>query len=179
MSGSSVSIVAGATTANTSTITLTPPSGGFTGSVALSAALTSSPAGAVDPPTFTFGATSPVSISGVSAATATLTINTTAATTSALASPKERGVPWSMAGGAALACILMFGIPSRRRKWRAILGMLLLLLAAASSLVACGGSSIVGGDTNIPGTTAGAYTITVTGTSGATVEKTTVKLTVQ
>jgi Chitobiase/beta-hexosaminidase C-terminal domain/Legume lectin domain len=183
MSGSAVSVVPGATTANTSTITATPnPVSGFTGSIVLSAALTSSPAGALNPPTFTFGATSPVSISGTTAATATLTINTTAASTSALASPKERGVPWYTAGGAVLACILMFGIPSRRRKWRAILGMLLLLLTAASGVIACGGAGSGTGSnsqTTGLGTTAGAYTITVTGTSGAIVETTTVNLTVQ
>ena len=180
MSGSTVSIVAGATTGNTSTITITPPTGGFTGSVVLTAAIASSPAGAVNnPPTFSFGATSPVSVSGTTAATATLTVNTTAATTTALANPKDRGVPWYATGGAALACILLFGIPSRRRTWRAMLGMVLFLLIAASGMLACGGSGGGGGGTTNPGTTAGAYTITVTGTSGTVVETTTVNLTVQ
>jgi hypothetical protein len=43
------SVAPGATTGNTSTITVTP-TGGFTGSVALTAALTTSPSGALAPP---------------------------------------------------------------------------------------------------------------------------------
>jgi len=61
ITGTAVTLTAGATTGNTSTITVTP-SGGFTGSVALTAAVTSSPSGAVDPPTLSFGSTSSVNI---------------------------------------------------------------------------------------------------------------------
>jgi hypothetical protein len=74
-----------ATTGNTATVTVTP-SGGFTGSVALTAALTS-PTGAQDLPTFIFGATAPVSITGAATGTATLTITVTALTTSTLVYP--------------------------------------------------------------------------------------------
>src|ERR1039458_6793736 len=76
--GTPVTIAPGATTANTSTITVTP-AGGFTGSVALTASVTSSPSGAQYPPTVSFGSTTPLSISGSTAGTATLTITTTAA----------------------------------------------------------------------------------------------------
>ena len=79
MSGTSVSVAPGATAGNASTITLTP-GGGFTGNVALTAAITSSPTGAQDPPSLSFGSTTPVDITGTSAGTATLTILTTAAT---------------------------------------------------------------------------------------------------
>jgi len=62
ITGSAVSVAPGATTGNTSTITVTP-AGNFTGSVTLTAAITG-PAGAQYPPTVSFGSTSPVSITG-------------------------------------------------------------------------------------------------------------------
>jgi subtilase family serine protease len=182
ISGTAVTVTAGAATGNTSTITVTA-TGGFTGSVALTATVTSSPAGAVDPPTLSFGSTSPVSITGANAGTATLTIFTTAPQSSQCTSDNrmQHGVPWYTGGGAVLACVLLFGIPARLRKWRRMLGMLALLAAFAGGVIACGGSS---GSTTCPGpissaTTAGQYTVSVTGTSGATTETGTVTLTVQ
>jgi hypothetical protein len=56
----------------------------------------------------------------------------------------------------------LFGIPARRRSWRAMLGAL-ALMAVISSLSACGGKS---------GTTPGAYTFTVTGTGSPAVSPT-------
>jgi subtilase family serine protease len=69
----------GATTGNTSTITVTP-SNGLTGTVALACSATATPTGASTPATCTVAPTS-VAISGTTAQTATLTINTTANTT--------------------------------------------------------------------------------------------------
>jgi hypothetical protein len=177
--GTSVTVAAGATSGNTSTITITP-SGGFTGNVQLIAAITNSPSGAVEPPTLSF-TTNPVSASG----TTTLTITTTAAvaatsTSSGLVNPKGPGA-WYAAGGATLACLLLFGIPARRRSWRTMLGMLLLLAAlAGGGVLGCGGTTTTITKTQgTPGTTEGTYTITVIGTSGATTESGTVSLTVQ
>jgi hypothetical protein len=157
------------------------PAGGFTGSVVLTAAVTSSPTGAQYPPTLSFGSTSPVSITGTSAGTATLTITTTAATSAALVHPKRPGVPWYAAGGATLACILLFGIPARRRSWQTMLGMVALLVALTGGVLACGGGGSTGGGggTGNPGTTAGTYTLTITGTSGTTTATGTVTLNVQ
>lgn len=59
------------------------------------------------------------------------------------------------AGGAVLACGLLFGIPGRRRGWRAMLSVL-LLLAAASGFTACIATPKM--------ISAGQYTFTVTGT---------------
>jgi len=177
LKGTALTVVAGGSTGNTSTLTVTP-SGGFTGSVALNAVLTSSPAGAVNAPTLSFGATTPVSISGTTAGTATLTVTTKAATTTALAKPPQS--PWLPAGGLALAGLLLLISPSQRRRWRTMLGVLVFLAALTSGLLACGGGSTPsgGGGTTTPGTTAGAYTITVTGTSGTLTATTTVSLTV-
>jgi len=178
--GTAVTVSPGATSGNTSTITLTP-NGGFTGSVTLTAAITSSPTGAQDPPTLSFGGTSPASITGTSAVTATLTVATTAPTTGALAYPAGAGTRWS-AGGATLAFGMFFGIgiylPARRRSWRMRLGLLALLVILAVGLLSCSNGSGNRGTSN-PGTTPGAYTVTVTGTSGSTTATTTVTLTVQ
>ena len=178
LSGTAVTVAPGATTANTSTITVTP-AGGFTGSVALTAAITSSPSGAQYPPTLSFGSTSPVNISGASAGTATLTISTTAPSSASLALPNHSGAPWYASGGAALACLLLFGIPARRRSWRTILGMLAFLVVLTGGVLACGGKGGGGGGgTSNPGTTAGTYTVTVTGVSGSLTQTTIVTVTV-
>ena len=66
--------------------------------------------------------------------------------------------------GAVLACVVLIGVG--RRSWRAMFGMLALLPILAC-VAACGG----GGTTQVcsaTSTTAGAYTIEVTGTSGST-----------
>ena len=173
--GTAVTVAPGASTGNASTNTVTP-SGGFTGNVGLTAVITSSPAGAKDLPSLSFGSTSPVSITSASAGTATLTVYTTAPATALLSYPAHPGTPWYLASGATLACILLIGIPARRRSWRTILGMLALLVALAGGVLACGGS---GGGTIYPGTMPGNYTITVTGTSGTATATGTISLTVQ
>jgi hypothetical protein len=177
--GTNVTLAAGSTTGNTSTITVTP-GGGFTGAVTLTAKITAQPSAAHDPPTLSFGSTSPVNISGTTAGTATLTVTTTASTSSCTAS-LETGpkAPWLRGGGAALALVLLFGIPAKRRKWLKIPGVLLLLIAVAGGVSACGG----GGSkpctvTTVSGTTPGAYTATVTATSGTITKTTTVTITV-
>jgi hypothetical protein len=178
--GTAVSVAPGATTGNTSTITVTP-GGGFTGNVTL-AATSNYPSADPAAPTFSFGSTSPVSITGASAGTATLTITTTAQSsigcTAANQVPSQ--FPWYSGGGAVLACVLLFGIPARQRRWLSMFGMLALLIALTSGLLACGGSSTQTCTPTInPGTATGTYTITVTGTSGAITETSTVTLTVQ
>ncbi|HWA93257.1 MAG TPA: protease pro-enzyme activation domain-containing protein [Terracidiphilus sp.] len=158
----------GATSGNTSTITVTPANG-FTGSVTLKAQLASKPVSGVYAPTLSFGSTSPVSITSANAGTATLTITTTAATQSALKLPARQGTPWLPAGSATLAFLAVLWIPKRRRILRTFSGMLTLLIVLACGVSACGGGSSGGGSGNsIAGTTPGTYTVQVTGTSGTT-----------
>lgn len=174
VSGTAVTVVPGATTGNTATITLTP-SGGFTGAISLTCSI--SPTAASDPATCSIPAS--VAISGSAAQTTTLTVNTTAATS---AFNPARKLFWPPAGGAALACILLLGIPKRRRRWQTILGVFLPLLSITCGVLACGGGSNAvggGGGGGNSGTTPGNYTITVTGISGAITETGTVSLTVQ
>jgi hypothetical protein len=181
--GSSVTILPGASSGNTSAITITP-FGGFTGSVTLTAAITSQPTNAVSLPTLSFGNTSPASITSTSAATATLTITTTAATTGALVYPTDRRVPIYPMSGAILISLLLFCKLPRRRNWRAISYMIALLLFLGSWGIACGSPNISSQNsgttgTSVSSTTAGSYAITITGTSGATTAFNTIFLTVQ
>jgi hypothetical protein len=181
LNGGNITVSPGATTANTSTITVTP-SGGFTGAVALTCAIAT--AAANDPATCALAPAS-VTITGGTAGTSTLTLTTTAATTAALTRPKPGRSRWYAAGGASLACVLLFVVPARWRRLRTMLGMIVLFACLAVGIVSCGGGGGGGGSnggggggTSNPGTTAGTYTVTVTGTAGSTTETTAVTLTV-
>lgn len=174
-----VTVSPGATTGNTSAITVTP-GGGLTGAVTLTAAITSSPSGAKDLPTFSFGSGGTVSLNSTIAGTATLTVSTTAPSANAAAGPLRRGVPWHMAGGAVLACMLLFGIGRSRKHWRSLLVAMAFLAVFAGGPLACGGGGAAGGGgQSNPGTTVGAYVVTVTGSSGGVTATGTFTVTVQ
>ena len=82
-------------------------------------------------------------------------------------------------GGAMLAFLVFLGIPTRRR-WRSMLG-LVVLIAVLGGLSACGGGGSGPSSYEVPGTAAGAYTFTVTGTGSdlsSTTASTTFTLTV-
>jgi hypothetical protein len=173
----------------TSTITIMP-SGGFTGSVALSCTVTG-PATAVDLPTCSVAA--PPAITGTAAVTATLTIDTTAASSSsnatghtATAFRNQRNPMLALGGGSALAAFLFFGLPLRRHRTKTLLS-LLLLGAFATIVMGCGGAQKTANPVTMPanpvappnpGTTVVSYMVTVTGSSGALTASTTVAVTV-
>jgi hypothetical protein len=174
----------------TSTITISP-SGGFTGSVALSCTVTG-PTNAVDLPTCSVAA--PPAITGTAAVTATLTVNTTAASSSSNATG-QAATPFrnqnsrmlTLGGGGALVAFLFFGVPSRRFRTKTLLS-LLLLAAFAPMVMGCGGAQKAANPVTTPtnpvptpanpGTTLGNYMVTVTGSSGALTASTTVAVTV-
>lgn len=148
-------------TSTTSTVTVSAVSS-YAGSITLACALTGSPSGASDLPSCAFTAGNPVTLTATSTtATATATVNITQATSSL----DRRGLPgWlGTGGGTALALLVFFGIPARRRGWRNLVGML-VILGVLGTLSACGGGG--GGTTGggNSGTTPGNYTFTVTGT---------------
>jgi len=178
VSGTPVTVTAGATTANTSTITVTPV-GSFIGNVALTAAVTSSPANAQDPPVLSFASASELSMTYTTAATTTLIVSTTAGTNTAQISPKRPGFPWYPAGGASLACILLFSLPVRRRSWQRMLGMFVFLAFLAGGVLSCSSSITFTGAAKSNGTTPGTYTVTLTGVAGSTIETNTVAVTVE
>jgi trimeric autotransporter adhesin len=155
----------------TSTITVTP-SGGFAGSVSLSCAVMG-PAGAVDPPTCSV--TQPAAITGTRAATARLTVNTTAA--SASSAQTGNTATGSVGGGVILSVLLFFGVPIRKRGWKTLF-MLLMFAAVTGMAAGCGaGANAVKANAN-PGTAPGNYTVTVTGVAGTTMATTAVTITV-
>jgi hypothetical protein len=178
LAGTAVSLTAGATSGNTSTITITPSSG-FTGSVTLTASVTNSPISAANLPSLSFASGSTVNVGASGPANTNLVITTAAASTTASTAADRGQFHWYAPGGAALACLLLFGVPSRRRRWQRFLGMIVLLAALAGGAVGCSGSFVTNGKTSGSGTTPGLYLITVKGASGATTATTTVSLTVQ
>jgi len=124
---------------------------------------------------------------GTAAVTATLTVNTTAATSSSNATGhtatdfrNQRDPMLALGGGSALAPFLFFGLPLRRRRAKSLLS-LLLLGAFATIVMGCGraqeASNPVAAPPN-PGTTVGSYMVTVTGSSGALTASTTVAVNV-
>ena len=152
-----LSFAAGATTGNTATVTATP-SNGFTGIVNLSCAVTTSITNPNDPPSCSVPTT--LTVSGSAAATATVSVKTTAPTTAALGNTARLGLP-----GAALAAMLLLGIPAKRRRRMGL--YLVLALIGTVTAIGCGGSHTTT-PVGQPGTTAGAYTVTVSGTDAAT-----------
>jgi trimeric autotransporter adhesin len=173
LSGTAVTVSAGATSSNTSTITVKPDAG-FVGAVDLKCSLTSSPSGAMEPATCSIP--SSVLINGTSAVTATMTVSTTAPTSGALAYPLRNLLQG--ASGTALACVFMLIAPARRKAWRSML-CLLAFAIAGFALTGCGGG---GGSHTTGGTTPGTYVFTVSGSSsnsgGGVSASTTVQVTV-
>jgi subtilase family serine protease len=162
--------------AGTSTITLSATNG-FTGAVDL----TCTPPPSTTSITCSFGSTTPVTVSSTtSSGTATLTVSTAAphVVLGKSASLRPQGFGWLPAEGAGLlAGILVFGVPSRRRRHLAGFGLMLLVFLAVGT--ACGGGSSSGGSVKTGGTPAGSYSIAVTATSGSQSRTATVAVTVQ
>jgi subtilase family serine protease len=133
--------IAAPSTSGTSTVTATAV-GGYTGTITLTCSVAPL-TGGVDTPTCS-GSTITVA-SGQTTATGTITLSTTAAASAAAsrnvrADASEPGIrPWIGASGAALACVLLVGIPARRRGWKAWLGVFLLMASFGGVLVGCGG----------------------------------------
>jgi trimeric autotransporter adhesin len=160
---------------------------GFTGAVTLSCAVTSSPSGAVSPPTCSFGMpgqnfTAPNIITLSSA-------NTSGNATMTVASTAAKGVVFKPASrpqgpnlflvsevGAFIACFFLLRISAQKRRNFVLLAMAFFAILALGT--GCGNSN--SGSTSIPATTAGAYTVTVTATpAGATAQTTAITVNVQ
>jgi subtilase family serine protease len=165
----------------TSTVTVTSATN-YTGTITFtSCTATTTPANAAYVPTCTPSGTVTMA-NGTASGTATLNISTTAAS-AMLAWPKlggKRG--WAGAGGGAvLAFLVLLGVPRRKRNWLSMLGVLVMMVALGTLAGCGGGGSSSSGGSSIAGTTAGAYTFTVTGTGNDvnnTVETATFTLTV-
>jgi hypothetical protein len=142
----------------------------FSGAVNLTCGVSSSPANAVDLPSCSFGApavnfTAPQTITlspSSETGTATLTVNTTAASRLLQPASRHRGPNWPFVAGiaAVFAAMLLVTLAPRKRYASVILTMAVFIALAA--VTACGGGG--GSGVSNPGTTIGSYTITVTAT---------------
>ena len=170
LSASTTSAVAPGTAA-TSTVTVTTTDG-YSGTASLTCALTSPTASSVtDPPACSLSPTSVALSSSSTTGSVTATVSSTAPTASQNTHPARpgSGKGWMGAGGgAALALLVFFAVPSRQRRWRAMLGAVAVLVAL-SSFTACGDFWKAPTGNTAAGTTAGTYTFTVTGTGNPTV----------
>ena len=165
------------------TITVTSY-GGFAGTVALTAVgqVSNSSQGNGVVPAVEFGSNSSILLTANGTGEATVAVINLPAPTSSQAFPARPAHPWLPAGSAALACLLFFIRPARRRGWSAAVGIFLLLAALAGAVCACGGG---GGGSTV--TTAppllplqpGSYQVIVTGTSGSMTASCTVVVLVQ
>jgi hypothetical protein len=163
LSGSNMTLTAGATTQNSELITLTPTNG-FNGIVTLTARITAAPANAVDEPTLSFGSTSPVNLGSGSVGSASLTVSTTAPSFVMIRPAPGHGIQWLGGAGSVLACVLLLVVPGRRQ-WQRWLGLFAVCLALLGGISACGGGGSGGGGGGgggSPGTTVGVYTIGIT-----------------
>jgi hypothetical protein len=145
---------------------------GFSGTVGLTCAVTYQGTGtANDPPTCSISPAQAQLAVGATL-TATLTVNTTGATTSSM-----HDLRWG-SSGIALAALSFFLLP--RRRWSGGLLFAFLGLAILGSVIGCsgGGGSQSTATTNL-GTATGNYKVVVTAASGSTSMPTTINLTMQ
>jgi len=169
LSGGKLSVTAGAATGNTVSLQLTPVNG-FTGSVSLTAQISSAPAGSAGrEPVLSFGKYATVSLDGTNPATAVLTVQTTARSQAKAMAEQKRSV-------VALGFLLLapFSFCLRRSKQKAFL-LLLFACALIPAVTACGGGSSNSGNV-VSGTAPGSYVVTVTGTAGDLVTTSTVTI---
>ncbi len=163
--------IAAAGQSGSGNVTVTPAST-FTGTVNLSCSVSGGTGIHCTVPS-----TATIATSGTSA-TALLTVTTTAATA-------ENRMPlrrfFAAGGEVALGCLLLLGVPARRRSWQGMLALLCIL--GGVGMIGCSSSSSSSGSSgSTGGTAAGSYTVTVTGTSSGTspvTATTTVSVTVQ
>jgi hypothetical protein len=173
----------------TDTITVTG-SGGFSGTITLSSAVSMTPPSATDIPTCSFGApdqnfTAPGTIT-LSTTSETGSATMTCATTAAahiVPGPSSRpsGRVWPLAGVAiSLAGIFFLLMVPSQRRWKLVPLVVLLAVVAAAGISCSGGGSGAGGGVTNPGTTTGTYTFTVTATpSNGTAQTTAITVNVQ
>jgi len=161
-SPSTLSVTPVANTTTTSTWVLTGTSvSGFVGTVTLSCAVTPVTA---QPPTC---AVSPASLNLAAGGTGTATISLTSAgpsnTCLAASATNRTGV----VGGVALAGFLLLLVPARRRRLLRGAALMLLLGLGLGMVSGCAANVVeVCPNDATAGTSAGTYTVTVTGTSG-------------
>jgi hypothetical protein len=159
-----LSFTGGATQGNTATTTLSPTLG-FTGSVSLSCAISLYSGSPTSPASCAVSPTT-VTVSSNSSPTATITISSIVAHARATQEKASLGSGnWGIRGGLALATLLCL-IPFRRRRLPRSLALMALLAIGLASFSGCSNSSSTAAPT--VQTSAGIYSVTVTGSGDTT-----------
>jgi subtilase family serine protease len=153
----------------TSTVTVTALNG-FTGTVSL----TCTPSSATAHITCSLAPASVNLTGSAQTQTSVLNITTVAARLGSPPGAHPRGIWLAASGSTLFAALVLCGFPSRRRR-SVVLG--LLLVASITTIVGCGGGSSNNNNQN-QGTSAGTYSITVTGTGPSTTHSATVRVSV-
>jgi subtilase family serine protease len=179
---STLSVTPVANTTSTSTWTLTGTSvSGFAGTVVLSCAVTPltnvPPACGIAPGSLTLAADG--------TATATISLTSEGPSNNCLTNTASGRVRWLDGsgrglGGVALAGLLLLVLPVGKRRTLRGLALVCLLALGLGSMSGCGGAATTVVCSNVvsAGTTAGTYTVTVTGISGNQMETAPVTFTV-
>jgi trimeric autotransporter adhesin len=158
-------------TSNGGSMSTTPvlvtPGGGFTGDVKLTCSVTGTNPSDINIPKCSFNPGT-VTITNTQAVQSALAVTTTAAGTIDAADASRSGIWSAVRGGTMLACVLIFGIPSGRRRSFAALRVVLCAVALGAAMggtTGCGGSGSMGSTTTTTtnaatGTTPDTYTVT-------------------
>jgi uncharacterized repeat protein (TIGR03803 family) len=159
MTATNVTVASG--TSSTSSVTVTSASG-YTGTISLTCTVTSSPPGAHDPPTCDTRYSVTLSPPYYATSGTTVTISTTAAKAALDRRPGSNGIRRAQTVGTVLA-LLVFCV-SRRRRWNSIASFVMMLVIGALVATGCGGDKTPSSSPSLNwGTTAGRYTMTLSG----------------
>lgn len=178
-SPSSLTFAVGATTGNTDTVTVAS-SNGFVGTITLGCSITINTGVAAVPPTCAVSPNVVTLSAGLATATSTVTIGTQTSSSDCLTQNIAPVLPWKVSG-TVFAAFALFLIPLRKRKsFRGLLTLGFLALGMSAVSGCSSGVKTSHCATYIPaGTTPGAYTATVTGTSGNVTVTKTIAVTIQ
>ena len=170
LAATDLTVTAGATANNASHVTVTP-TGSYTGTVTLTAAVASAPANAVSAPSFTG---SSVTITS-GPATGLITVATTPVPAARRGPPGQANGWLRAAGTTTIAALFLWLLPVRRRKLRTGLSAVLLCASAAFLAMGCGSDSkktptvtVKPAQASIKASDALSVAITVAGTGSAT-----------
>jgi len=159
MTATDVTVARGSSNYSTIAVSSTP---GYAGTISLTCIVSSSPAGAIAPPTCDAASQTLTFGPYVKSGTVVVAVRTTTATAVLDGRPRSNGIRRGQAIGTVLA-LLVFCV-SRRRRWNSIASFVMMLVIGALVATGCGGDKTPSSSPPLNGgTTAGRYTMTLSG----------------